>query len=85
MPQAAVNGINQAFTLLYSLRDTLTQHQATTLKMLQYGTDQDRKNTKASTLADGSLWVDTDAAHAGKIFQVRYKPTTNDLEWIAVN
>ena len=85
LPRAAVNGINQIYTLLYSLRDTLSQHQATTSRMLQYGTGRDRMNVKASTLADGSLWVETDSTPPGKVYQVRYKPTTNDLEWVAVN
>jgi hypothetical protein len=81
LPTAAINGIEQGFTLLYALRDSVTQLQQSTAKLVQYGTKQDRQQANAQALADGALWVETDT-HL--IYQVRMDPKSTSKQWTAV-
>ena len=81
LPTQLTNGIQQGFTLIYSLRDTVNQLQATVSKLVQYGSSQNRQNTNAQAMPDAALWFETDT---GKIYQARLNSTSNLREWIAV-
>ena len=78
LPRNVVNGIRQSFTLLYSLRDTVAQHQNATAKMMQYGSKLDRQNTNAQSVPDGSLWFETDTK---QIYQARMDPKSTSRQW----
>lgn len=79
LPRAASNGIQQGFTLLYSLRDTVNQTQIDLYNMVQYGTWQERTQTSPSGLPNGALWCHTDFLNA--VYQARVDPKSNTLQW----
>jgi len=81
LPTQLTNSIQQSFTLIYSLRDTVNQLQATVSKLVQYGTSQERQQTNAQAMPDAALWFETDTA---KIYQARFNATSNVREWTAV-
>ncbi|HEY6369855.1 MAG TPA: hypothetical protein VIX37_04705 [Candidatus Sulfotelmatobacter sp.] len=60
LPRAAVNAVQQGFSLLYSLRDTVNQQASTLSKMIQFGTHNERINTRAQSMPDGMLWFESD-------------------------
>lgn len=83
LPAAAQNGIQQGFTLLYSLRDTVNQLQATVKNMVQYGTAQQRSQVSAQAMPDGALFFETDT---GGVYQARLKPNSTTRDWVlAIN
>jgi streptogramin lyase len=86
LPRALTNGMQQAFSLLYSLRDSMTQAQQTTNRFVQYGTEKERTQTDAQSAPDGALWFDTDADGAGvyRVFQARLNPDTTTRQWVRV-
>lgn len=79
LPHAAANGIQQGFSLLYSLRDTANQTQTDLNNMSQYGTWQERTQVNADGMPNGALWYHTD--FLGAVYQVRLDPKSNSLQW----
>ena len=79
LPRAAVNGIQQGFTLIYSLRDTVAQLKATVSKLTQYGTHLSRTQTKAQAMPDAAFWFETDSATA--FYQARFDPKQTTRNW----
>lgn len=78
LPRAAVNGMTQSFSLIYSLRDTVAQLQATLNSLVQYGTANDRKQINAQAVPDGALFFETDT---GSRYQARLNPNSTTRDW----
>ena len=79
LPRALTNGVQQGFSLIYSLRDTVNQLQTTVSRMVQYGTHSDRTQTKAQATPDGALWFETDRATV--FYQARFNINSSVREW----
>lgn len=75
------NSITQSYSLLYSLRDTVTSLQNTVAKMIQYGTSQRLAQVNAQAMPDGALWFETDT---GKVYQAQLNPNTTTRDWVLV-
>lgn len=70
--------VNQLYTLVYSLRDTLNQVQRTVGMMNQYGTDNQRQQFNPQVAPDGALWFDTDT---GDSYQARLATQQTTRQW----
>jgi hypothetical protein len=81
LPRALTSGVQQSFSLVYSLRDQVNALQATVEKLLQYGTNHDRLQVNAQAMPDGALYFETDTK---TIWQARMNPKSNSREWVAV-
>src|SRR5215475_9709154 len=83
LPRALTNGIQQGFSLTYSLRDTVTQLQTQVQsiqnKMVQYGTNKQRTQdpNSAGLVPDGALFFETDT---GDVYQSRQPPQTGSAQ-----
>lgn len=79
LPRAVTNGLQQGFSLIYSLRDAVNQQQATVTAMVQYGSHQNRLQTNAQALPDGAVWFETDRATV--FYQARLSPASSSRQW----
>jgi hypothetical protein len=79
LPRAAVNGIQQGFTLIYSLRDTVNQQADTIGKLIQFGTHKDRTTTQAQAMPQGMLWFESDRITV--FYQTRLNPPATTMDW----
>jgi len=85
LPRTAINGLQQSFSLIYSLRDTLAQLETTVRNLVQYGTNQERTQVNgglsAQAVPDGALYFETDT---GQVFQSRLNPNSTTRDWFLV-
>jgi len=79
LPPAAINGITQGFSLIYSLRDSVNQQANTITQLIQYDTHKDRLQTRAQSMPDGMLWFESDRPTA--FYQTRLKPRSTTRDW----
>ena len=79
LPAAAINGITQGFSLIYSLRDTVNQQSNTIQKLVQYDTHMDRIQTRAQSMPDSMLWFESDRPTV--FYQTRLKPQSTTRDW----
>ena len=79
LPKALTNGLQQGFTLIYSLRDSVNQQGSMISKLLQYGKHLDRINTQAQAMPSGTLWFESDRQTA--FYQARLAPQQTTLAW----
>ena len=79
LPAAAVNGINQGFSLIYSLRDTVNQQATTIGNLIRYDTHVNRLNTQAQSMPDCMLWFESDRATV--FYQSRTAPQQTTRGW----
>jgi len=81
LPRALTNGLQQGFSLIYSLRDAVNQLEATVQAMIQYGTSGQRGKVNAQAVPNGALYLETDT---GKIYQSRLSSNSTTRTWILV-
>ena len=81
LPQAAVNGIQQGFSLVYSLRDTVNQLQVTVKNMVQYGKASERSQVNPQAVPDGALFLETDTR---AVYHARLKTNSTTRDWVLV-
>jgi hypothetical protein len=79
LPRAAINGITQGFSLLYSLRDTVNQQANTVRQLIQYDTHKDRIQTRAQSMPESMLWFESDRPTV--FYQTRLKPQSTTRDW----
>lgn len=79
LPRQAINGIQQGFSLVYSLRDTVNQQADTVGRLLQFGTHQDRVNTRAQSMPQSMLWFESDRLTV--FYQTRLAPPSTTMDW----
>lgn len=79
LPREVVNGMQQSFSLTYSLRDTVNQQSDTIQKLLQYDTHRNRKQTRAQSMPDCMLWFESDRQTA--FYQARLQPDSTTRDW----
>jgi len=79
LPRAAVNGIQQSFTMLYALRDTVNQQKNTLDKSVQYDNHLNRLQTNAEAMPDCALWFESDRRTV--FYQTRLKMESTTREW----
>lgn len=78
-PAALQNGMQQSFSLLYSLRDTVNQQAQTIAKVIQYDTHLSRLNTTAQAMPDCGLWFESDRNTA--FYMARLAPQQTTRAW----
>lgn len=79
VPASVQNGMQQSFSLLYSLRDTVNQQAATIGNLVQYNTHRNRVNTTAQSMPDCSLWFESDRNTA--FYMSRIAPPQTTRAW----
>lgn len=79
LPRAAVNGIQQGFSLIYSLRDTVNQQASTVSNLIQFDTHKDRIETRAQSMPGGMIWLESDRNTA--FYQTRLAPNSTTRDW----
>lgn len=79
LSNTAQNGIQQSFSLIYSLRDTVNQQNDTIGKLVQFGTHKDRVSTRAQSMPQNMLWFESDRLTV--IYQTRLAPPATTMDW----
>ena len=79
LPPQAINGINQSFQLLYSLRDTVNQQSTLTDRKIQYGSHFARVQVQPQAILNGAIWYETDRASV--VYQVRLSQNQTTQFW----
>ena len=79
LPRAAVNGIQQGFSLIYSLRDTVNQQADTVANLIQFDTHLDRIKTNAQAMPESMLWFESDRNTV--FYQTRLAPNSTTRDW----
>lgn len=79
LPRAATNGIQQGFSLIYSLRDTANQTLTDLANMVEYGTWLDLIQTSPQGMPNGALWFVTDRRDI--VYQVRIDRKSTAPQW----
>ena len=79
LPRALTNGMQQSFSLVYSLRDTVDQLQQTFTRLVQYGTHLNRGLTQAQSVPDAAFWFETDRETV--FYQARLAPPSTTRDW----
>jgi hypothetical protein len=81
LPRPLTQAMQQIYSLVYSLRDTVNQGSTTTAKIAQYGTNKERTNVNPQAVPDGSLWLETDT---GDVYQSRLGAKQTTRIWVLV-
>jgi hypothetical protein len=80
LPRALTNGVQQGFSLIYSLRDATSQLQTAVARTIQYGTRQARTQTNPQAVPDGALWFETDRMSV--FYQSRLAANSTTRSWV---
>ena len=82
---ALTNGITQSYSLIYSLRDAVSQLQATVnilaTQLVQYGKDTARAHDNPQSVPNGALWFEI---NTGNVYQSRISQATGKTSWVQV-
>lgn len=81
LPKPLTDGVMQAYSILYSLRDTLLQLQSTVARTVQYGTDAQRSQSNPQAVPDGALFYETDT---DELYQSRLAAQQTTRQWVEV-
>jgi len=80
VPRQVSHGISQAYSLVYSLRDTVSQLSNKVAKLASNGTHLERLQTDtANGFPEGSLYFEID--RTGIIYQARMSDMSSNLQW----
>ena len=79
LSQAAIYGITQSFSLIYSLRDAVSQLQSSQTQQLQYSTHLNRKQSNAQAMPAGMLWFESDRSTV--FYQTRLPSSATTQDW----
>lgn len=79
LPKPLTDAVRDAYTLLYSLRDALSQQSQTVTRTIQYGTHLQRAQVNPQAVPDGSLFFETDD---GDAYQSRLASQQTTREWV---
>jgi hypothetical protein len=81
LPPALTNSVQQAFSLIYSLRDAVSQ-QGGLADLVDYGTHAERTATAPASVPNGTFWSETDRGNV--IYQARVPPAVQNAAWVYI-
>jgi hypothetical protein len=81
LPPALTNGIQQAYSLIYSLRDAISQ-QGGLADLVEYGTHKERTRTPPTSVPSGTFYSEIDRGNV--IYQARIPPGIDQPAWVYI-